>query len=67
MLRIIPKEGLKVISPDTLKRVPKEGIVIRKMNTFWNRRLNDGDIKAEDLSKKKNSKQVSKTKEEGKE
>jgi len=67
MYKIIPKENLKVINPDTLKRVPKDGIVIRKMNSFWNRRLDDGDIKVEDLSEKKKPKQISETKkEEGK-
>ena len=38
MIRIIPKEGLKVINPDTMKKVPKDGIVIKEMNTFWKRR-----------------------------
>ncbi len=66
MYRIIPKDGLKVINPDTMKRVPKEGIVIKEMNTFWNRRLNDKDITIEDLSKKKSSNQVSDKKEEKK-
>lgn len=66
MLRIIPKDGLKVMNPDTLRRVPKDGIVIRNMNTYWNRRLKDGDIKVEDLSKKKKSTQISEKKEDGK-
>ncbi len=46
MIRIIPKKGLKVINPDTLKRVPKEGIVIPKLNTYWKRREQDKDITA---------------------
>ncbi len=62
MIKIIPKEGLKVINPDTMKRVPKDGIVIKKMDTFWKRRLNDKDITIEDLSKKKSSTQISKEK-----
>lgn len=53
MIKIIPKDGLKVINPDTLKRVPKDGIVIRKMTTFWNNRLKDNDITIEDLKKVK--------------
>ena len=66
MIRIIPKDGLKVINPDTMKKVPKEGIVIPKMNTFWKRREKDKDITIEDLSKKKSSKAISKNKEENK-
>lgn len=66
MIKIIPKDGLKVINPVTMKRVPKEGIVIKKMNTFWKRRLNDKDITIEDLSKKKSPKQVSQKVEEKK-
>lgn len=66
MIKIIPKDNLKVINPATLKRVPKEGIVIKEMNTFWKRRLNDKDITIEDLSKKKSSNQVSNKKEEKK-
>ncbi len=61
MIRVIPKEGLKVINPDTMKRVPKEGIVIPKMNTYWNRRLKDKDITIKDL--KKSKKDVSKKQE----
>ncbi len=60
MIKIIPKDGLKVINPDTLKRVPKSGTVIPKMNTYWNRRKKDGDITTEDLSKKKTSRQSKK-------
>ena len=60
MYRIIPKhEDKKVVNPDTLKRVPKEGIVIPKITTYWKRRKKDKDITIEDLSKKKSSKAVS--------
>jgi hypothetical protein len=66
MIKIIPKEGLKVINPDTMKRVPKYGIVIPKITTYWKNRLKDKDITIEDLSKKKSSNQVSKKIEEKK-
>jgi len=62
MIKIIPKEGLKVINPDTMKRVPKDGIVIPKITTYWKNRKNDKDITIEDLSKKKSSTQISKEK-----
>ena len=64
MLKIIPKDGLKVINPDTLKQVPKEGIVIPKLTTFWRNRQNDKDVTIEDL--KKSKKVSSKTTEEKK-
>lgn len=63
MIKIIPNEGLKVINPDTMKRVSKDGVVIPKMTTFWKNRFKDGDITIEDLSKNKSTKQVSKKKE----
>lgn len=62
MYKIIPKKDLKVINPDTMKRLPEDGVVISKMNTYWNRRLEDKDITVEDLSKKKSSKEVSNNK-----
>ncbi|RLA58276.1 MAG: hypothetical protein DRQ78_12300 [Epsilonproteobacteria bacterium] len=62
MIKIIPKDGLKVINPETLRRVSKDGVVVRKLNTFWKRRLEDGDITVEDLSKKSKSKKDTATK-----
>ena len=62
MIRITPKEGLKVINPETLKRLPKDGIVIRKMDTFWKRREKDGDITVEKLTVKKPQKKEEKGK-----
>ena len=56
MFRITPKEGLKVINPETLKRVSKDGIVVQSVSSFWMNRLNDGDVTIEDLSKMKTSK-----------
>ena len=56
MIRITPKKGLKVINPDTLKRVPDTGVVIPKMNTFWKRRENDGDITVTKVTAKKSTK-----------
>lgn len=58
MIKITPKDGLKVINPDTMKRVPRDGTVIPKMTTYWNNRKKDGDISIEDLSKKKTIKKV---------
>jgi len=56
MFRITPKENLKVINPDTMKRVSKDGIVVQNVTSFWTNRLNDGDVTIEDLSKMKSSK-----------
>jgi len=56
MFRITPKDGLKVINPDTMKKVSQDGIVVQSVTSFWTNRLNDGDVIIEDLSKKKTSK-----------
>jgi len=56
MFRIIPKDGLKVINPSTMKRVPKEGSVIPKKTTYWNRREEDGDVTITKITAKKTSK-----------
>ncbi len=66
MIKIIPKDGLKVMNPDTMKRVPKDGIVIPKITTYWKNRKNDKDITIEDLSKKKSPKKDISKKEENK-
>lgn len=64
MYRIIPKhENKKVINPGTMKRVPKEGIVVSKVDTFWKRREKDGDIKVEKITTKKAPKTIKKEEE----
>ncbi len=60
MFRITPKEGLKVINPDTMKKVSDVGLVVQSVTSFWMNRLNDGDVTIEDLSKKKTSKKGAK-------
>lgn len=55
MYKITPKKGLKVINPATMKRVAEDGIVVPKIDTYWNRRKEDGDISIIDLSKKRTS------------
>lgn len=65
MHKVIPKdENKKVVNPETLKRVSKDGVVIPKVTTYWKNRENDGDVKIEDLSKK--SKRSTSKKEETK-
>lgn len=46
MIRITPKSGLIIRDPEHQDRrvLPREGIVVRRLNPFWLRRLNDGDI-----------------------
>lgn len=58
MIRIKPKKGLKVINPETMQRISDDGIVIPKMTTHWNNRLNDGDITVENIPKKKQTKKA---------
>ena len=55
MFKITPKQGLKVINPETMKRVSRDGIVVQSVTSFWTNRLNDGDVIIEDLSKTKTS------------
>ena len=46
MLRITAKPGLVIRDPEHQDRriIPREGILVRRLNPFWLRRLNDGDI-----------------------
>jgi hypothetical protein len=46
MLRITPKHGLVIRDPEHQDRriLPEEGILVNRLNPFWMRRLNDGDI-----------------------
>lgn len=40
---LIPKKGLKVRDPATGEVIPEEGAV-KKLNSFFRRRINDGDL-----------------------
>ena len=45
MLRVTPKAGLIIRDPENQGRIlPTEGILVNRLNPFWMRRLNDGDI-----------------------
>jgi len=57
MFKIIPKEGLKVMNPATMRGVPADGVVITDVTTYWDNRRKDGDVTIEDLSKVKEPKQ----------
>ena len=39
-----PAPGLKVRDPKTLRHIPEEGIEVPDTDTFWHRRLLDGDV-----------------------
>ena len=39
-----PKDGLKIVKPETGLELKKEGEKIKVMTTFWRRRLADGDV-----------------------
>lgn len=49
---LIPKKGLKIRDPKTGLHIPEEGVE-RKLNTFYNRRIADGDLEAKPVSKAK--------------
>jgi hypothetical protein len=38
-----PKEGLRVIDPENRRPIPAEGADVPR-NTYWTRRLRDGDV-----------------------
>lgn len=46
MLKITPKPGLVIRDPEHQDRrcLPEEGILVNRLNPFWMRRLDDGDI-----------------------
>ena len=68
MFKITPKHKDKIVKdPETMKSLTDAGVIVRKLDTYWTNRFNDGDINVKDLSKEKKPKQISETKkEEGK-
>ena len=62
MIKIIPKNGLKVINPQTLKALPKDGILITQLSTFWRNRLKDGDVEAKEVKKTSRKASINKEK-----
>lgn len=60
---LIPKTGVKVRDPITGAHLPPEGAV-RSMNSYYNRRINDGDleIREVEVEKEKVSKKAEKKK-----
>ena len=58
MIHLIPKDGARVRDPLSKKILDANGIKIPKLDTFWFRRLQDGEVieapqaKAETESKK---------------
>ena len=39
-----PAPGLKVRHPETRQHIPDEGIEVPETDTYWARRLMDGDV-----------------------
>lgn len=50
-----PNEGIKVRDPHTGNYLPEDGAEV-ELNTYWQRRLNDGDIVEVKPEKKTKSK-----------
>lgn len=38
------KENKKVLDPKTLKRIPKDGVFVQKVDSYWTNRIKDGDV-----------------------
>ena len=47
---VIPKKGVKVRDPQTGQHLPEEGAV-RALNTYYDRRIKDGDLEVRDIPK----------------
>jgi len=43
----------KVIDPVTGKKIPVEGVNIRKIDSYWKNRINDGDVEIKKETEKK--------------
>ena len=64
MFLIKPKHAdKKVMNPDPLGRLAESGIIVKKVSTYWKRRLADNDVIIEDM--KKTSKRDINKKDEG--
>ena len=44
MIHLIPAQGARVRDPQTKKIVGSDGVKISAINTFWFRRLRDGEM-----------------------
>jgi len=42
----------KVIDPITGKKISSNGVQVRKINSYWKNRINDGDVEIEKKQKK---------------
>lgn len=49
-VRIIPRKGIVLKDPETRRPIPEEGIMVH-LNTFWMRRLADGDVTKAEIKK----------------
>lgn len=45
---VIPKKGVKVRDPQTGQHIPEEG-VFRSIDSYFNRRIKDGDLEVRDI------------------
>jgi hypothetical protein len=43
-MRIAPREGLKIRDPHSRLHIPAAGIDVPDTDTYWTRRLADGDV-----------------------
>ncbi len=43
-MRVKPRPGLKVRHPLTKQHVPEDGLEIAELDTYWSRRILDGDL-----------------------
>ena len=52
MIKVVPvHKDKKVIDPETMKKLPMEGVYIRMVSPYWKNRVLDGDVEILDTSK----------------
>lgn len=58
---LVPRKGVKVRDPQTGAHIPEEGAV-RMVNTYFNRRISDGDLEIREIPRALEKKKASKVK-----
>jgi hypothetical protein len=47
-MHVVPVPGRTVRDPTTMQILPEEGWTVSRFDTFWHRRIADGDVTIED-------------------
>ena len=44
IFKVVPKKGQKVYSPENMKVLSEDGILIRKVTQYWKNQEDNGDV-----------------------